>query len=261
MTEFDYIKLEKKDGVAYLIMNYPPANALNIGMLNEMEMALEILEEDSTSKVIVLKSVNEKMFSAGADVSLLEKSSQDEMDIFCRRIKNLALTFRKSKKIYIASIEGHCLGGGLELAMSCDLRVAKDSNFRIGLPEINLGLFPGGGGIQLAGRIIGMQKAFRLATFGETLTVSEATEWGLVDYLLPQDRYSERLEDITNKIAQKPSVALGKIKHLIYFTLPLDIEDAFEHEYEIMRELLSTKDFKEGIRAFKEKRSPQFTGQ
>lgn len=261
MTDFDFIDLKTKDGIAYLAINNPPANTLNISLENEMKEALKQLEEDRSTKVIILKSANEKMFSAGADIQLLEQLNPDEMDIFCRKIKQLMLSFRKSSKIFIASIEGHCLGGGLELALGCDLRVVKASNYKLGLPEVHLGLFPGGGGLQWAGRIIGPQKAFRLAALGETLTASEALDWGLVDYLLPKEGYAEKLEELANKIAQGPSIALAHIKRLTYEPSLLPIEHAFEHESEIMKELLGTKDFKEGIRAFKEKRAPQFTGE
>ncbi|MBP1155357.1 MULTISPECIES: enoyl-CoA hydratase/isomerase family protein [unclassified Paenibacillus] len=258
MTHFDYIDLKPKDGVAYLTINHPPANTMNISLENELKEALKILEDDRNTKVIVLQSANEKMFSAGADIQLLERLNPDEMDIFCRKIKQLILSFRKSSKICIASIEGHCLGGGLELAMGCDLRVAKDSNYKLGLPEIKLGLFPGGGGIQLACSIIGLQKAFRLAALGETLTASEALAWGLVDYVLPKEGYAEKLEELASQIAQGPSVAMAHIKRLLYDRSLVSIEDAYENESNIMRELLGTRDFAEGIRAFKEKRSPLF---
>jgi enoyl-CoA hydratase/carnithine racemase len=257
----NYMQIEKENGVVFLILNNPPANTIDTLMLTEMEQVLENLEQDEKVKVIVLKSSSKKMFSAGADVALLENTNQEEMGIFCRQLKKVIVTLQNSKKISIAAIEGHCLGGGLELAMGCDLRVAKDSDFRIGLPEIKLGLFPGGGGIQLAGRIIGAQKALRLAMFGDLLSVSEANEWGLIDYLFPEDEYSQKLEEIMNKIANGPSIALSKVKHLLYSTTSLNIESDFEYESKVMMELLNTKDFEEGIQAFKEKRVPQFKGQ
>jgi enoyl-CoA hydratase/carnithine racemase len=260
MAEYKLTALEKKDGVAYVTLNNPPANAISPALIEELKTAFTGLEKESEIKVVVLKSANEKMFSAGADITILDTMNADEMVTFCDEIKNFTLFMRKSNKVYIASIEGHCLGGGLELAMSCDLRVAKEGKFKMGLPEVNLGLFPGGGGIQLAGRIAGMQKAFRLAAFGEILTAAQAAEWGLVDYLYPEEGYAGKVEELAAKIARSPSVAIAKIKQLVYFTLQLDMEEAFAKESVVTRELLATKDVAEGIRAFKEKRVPEFKG-
>jgi enoyl-CoA hydratase/carnithine racemase len=260
MTSFNLIQIEQKDGVAYVILNNQPANAINLLLLNELQTALAGLEEFGHIKVIVIKSVNERMFSAGADLNTIGQMNSDEMDAFCRKMKSFIIDFHKSSKIYIASIEGHCLGGGLELALGCDLRVAKDASFKMGLPEFNIGLFPNGGGIRLAGSIIGMQKAFRLAAFGETLTAAKAAEWGLVDHLLPQEGYAEKLEQMAKRIAQGPSLAIAKIKNLIYFSSRLDVKEAFEQESLYLKELLVSEDYQEGIQAFMEKRVPQFKG-
>jgi enoyl-CoA hydratase/carnithine racemase len=260
MAEFNLIQVNKNDNIAYITMNRPPANALDSSLVQEMKTAIDRLEKENEIKVVVINSDNEKVFCAGADISLLENLNTASMSDFGNSIKNLIMSMYSSKNIYIASIEGHCLGGGLELALGCDFRIAKEGNARIGLPEINLGLFPGGGGIQLVGRLVGQQKAFILSAMGESLTISEAHQWGLIDFIYPKDEYPKKLLQIAQQIAHGPSTALHKIKQSIYFALPLEIRDAFDLESNMINDLLDTEDFHEGLLAFKEKRTPQFKG-
>lgn len=260
MSVSNHLTCSANQGVAEIVLHHAPVNALNAEMLAELESAVEWAEAESTVKVVVFKSGLGKLFSAGADIAQLERFSKLEMEDFCRRMKQLFLRMAGSEKLYAAVIEGHCLGGGLELALACDIRIAKESEFKLGLPEVQLGLFPGGGGLHMAERIIGSQKTFRLAGLGQTISPSTAYEWGLVDELIPAERFQELSTVFVHKLASGPTRALGTIKHLLTACADMPLEDAFAYEMLPMSRLMESADFVEGVRAFREKRAPKYTG-
>src|SRR6267378_2201569 len=162
------VRFEKQDSIGHVVLDRPPANSYDKAFMDELDAAIEAARREDAVKAILLRSANEKFFSAGADVSVFAKSGLDEQNAFV-----------------VAAIGGHCLGGGLEMALCCDFRVAAEGSYRIGLPEVTLGLLPGTGGTQRLPRLIGRQKALDLMLTGRTLVPQEALAAGIVDAVVP----------------------------------------------------------------------------
>jgi enoyl-CoA hydratase len=255
-----YLSITSENRIAFIEMNRPPANALDIPTIRELQRAVDAVTADADIHVAVLSSANPKIFCGGADISTVEDHDPIGMDLLGKVIKELFLSMRASSKQFIAEITGHCLGGGLELALACDFRFASQGTMKFGLPEVNLGLFPGGGGIQLAGRIIGQQKAFELAATGTLISVEEACSIGLVDHLHSQEVLHPEVVKFANKIAQGPMIAISNMKQAVYRGLAMGIEQAFDFERQMHKHLVATEDCKEGVAAFRSKRAPQFQG-
>lgn len=256
----EYVKIETRGNVAIMELNRPPANALDIPTIQELRRAVDTISEDSSINVAILISGNPKIFCGGADISTVEEHDPEGMDFLGKVIKDLTLAMRSSPKVFIAEIAGHCLGGGLELALSCDFRIGASVNAKVGLPEVNLGLFPGGGGIQLVGRLIGPQIAFELAATGELISIQRAHEIGLIDHLYSPEEVRAETIKFAEKLAQGPMIAISNMKQAVYRGLAMGIEEAFDFERQMHKHLVATEDCRDGVKAFKEKRRPQFKG-
>lgn len=253
-----FVDVDKQGHVGYLTLNRPPVNALHAVLLQELSAGMADLENDPAVRVIRLQSSNPRVFCAGADLDGLESG---QLDTSIALIHKLIRDMWSMSKVTIAVIEGHCLGGGLELALQCDFRIAKAGEARLGLPEINLGLFPGGGGIHLVSRVAGMQKAWRLAVSGQPLSVEEAYDWGLIDQVFPAEDFAVHADRFTDELARKAPLALKSIKKSVYHDALTSIPAIMEEEQAILQQLLQTADVREGIRAFKEKKAPTFRGE
>lgn len=258
--EFKFLSVNVQGKIAVIELNRPPANALDIPTVKEIRQVVDSINEDRNINVAVLRSANPKIFCGGADISTVEDHDVEGMDLLGKVIKDLFLAMRGGSKIFLAEIGGHCLGGGLELALGCDFRFASSGNAKYGLPEINLGLFPGGGGIQLAGRLIGQQKAFRLALTGELISVDKALEYGLIDEIFSPEQLGEEVMKFAEKIANSPMVAVSNMKQAVYRGLYMSIEQGFDLERQMHKQLVATEDCKEGVSAYREKRAPKFQG-
>ena len=255
------VRLEKEGAVGILVLDQPPANSYDQAFLRSFASAIDDIRSDADINAVVVMSASERFFSAGADVSVFAAGT-------ARTRFNLALTaheaFRKMENtpmIFIAAIAGHCLGGGFELALACDLRFAAEGSYQIGLPEVSLGLFPGSGGTQRLPRLVGLSKGIDLIANATTMTPTQAKELGLVDKLFP-DAAACRAGAIeyAAKLGAGPSVAIGHAKLAITqgFSAPLDLGLAIERE--AIGRVFVTEDADEGIKAFGEKRKPEFKG-
>lgn len=256
------VRLEKQGGVGVLVLDRPPANSYDYEFLRSLAGAIDDLRADEDIHAAVVTSASEKFFSAGADVGAFASGTQRS------RVMTALLaheTFRKMENtpiVFVAAITGHCLGGGFELALACDLRFAAEGSYQIGLPETNLGLFPGSGGTQRLPRLVGLSKGMEMILSATTLTPDKAKEMGLVNRLFPDpSACREGALQFAEKASSGPSVALGHAKLAVTqgFGTSLDVGLAIERE--AISRVFASQDAIEGIKAFGEKRKANFKGE
>jgi enoyl-CoA hydratase/carnithine racemase len=242
--------------IGEIVLDNPPANSYDIEFMRELADAIGAAGEDG-ARVVVVRSASEKFFSAGADVKrFLANDVEANMEMI--RLAHEALaSIASSPKLFIAYISGHALGGGLEIALACDIRYAVDGSFRLGTPEVTLGLLPGNGGTQRLPRLIGVGPALELLLTGRQLTPDEAERLGLVSRLFPSD---DEFRAHVEKLAALPPLALGEIKRAVYEGVNKPLVDGLELERELIETLFRSKDASEGLNAFVEKRAPEFVG-
>ncbi|AHC51431.1 3-hydroxyacyl-CoA dehydrogenase [Sulfolobus acidocaldarius SUSAZ] len=255
--KLDTIIVRIEEPIATIILNRPERlNAINGKMSEEITSTLSTLAEDQRIRVVIITGSG-KAFSAGADVTGFQQSGSPTSRAIFR--KDLFSTVTKFPKPVIAAINGFALGGGLELAMACDIRIAS-SNAELGQPEINLALIPGGGGTQRLTRLVGRGWAKYIVYSGERISASLAREIGLVEFVVPPEKLEEEAKRIALKIAEKSPLALAAAKLAIDSTEEREISTGLNLESTLFGLLLTSEDSKEGVRAFMEKRKPQFKG-
>src|SRR3954465_3237080 len=206
------VSLERDNGIGIIKLNNPPANAYDHQVMKELDDAIYEIRFDSSIKVVVLASDLPRFFSAGANVAALKAGSAYERAAFDLHAHEVLAKLEHTPKLIIAAISGHCLGGGLEIALACDIRFMVDSGARIGLTEANLGVIPGTGGTQRLPRLIGLSKAIDLMVTGAAILPDQALELGLVNRLFPADQLMTETMAYARKVADGPSYAIGKIK-------------------------------------------------
>ena len=254
------VRFEMQESIGHVVLDRPPANSYDKAFMDELDAAIEEARRDDAVKAIILRSANEKFFSAGADVSVFAKSGLDEQNAFVTRANEAMNKFESTPKVVVAAISGHCLGGGLEMALCCDFRVAAEGSYRIGLPEVTLGLLPGTGGTQRLPRLIGRQKALDLMLRGTTLAPQDALEAGIVDEVVPAAELLDKALARVRAYAAGPTFAIGRIKKAVVQGFGMGLNEGLKLERELLIELFKTEDAKEGVTAFVEKRDPRFTG-
>ena len=255
------VTLTTEKGVALIKLNRPPANSYNLDFYRQIHDHVLDIRFRPEIKAVVLLSEVPKFFSAGADIKYLRETDPAIKTQFCLLCNETLDMMGRSPQIYIACIEGHCVGGGLEIAMGCDLRFAGDRAGKIGLPEVTLGVLPGTGGTQRMARLVGKSKALDLCITGQTLSPQEALAAGLIDRIFPQEEIRAQTIAYAEKIAGGPSYAASNIKLSIMNGMEMPLNVAIRYEGELQNLLFRSQDAKEGIQAFLEKRAPQFRGQ
>ncbi|MGQ1784777.1 enoyl-CoA hydratase/isomerase family protein [Saccharicrinis sp. GN24d3] len=258
MEQANVITLEKKNRVGYVIVNRPKANCYEINFHKQLNACLDQANADNEVKVIVVKSALEKFFCAGADIKVFEANTVEENKEMVVNAQIAANKLSESKKITIAAISGHALGGGLELAMACDLRLAAEGNYFLGLPEIKLGLIPGNGGSQRLIRLIDKSKALELLITGDNIGPQEAFDIGLMNHLYKKEEFADKVEAYAEKLAKGPLEAMAAVKICVNKGLEMSLEDGLKLESEMVEPLYNSDDAREGNRAFVEKRDPRF---
>ncbi|HKN07137.1 MAG TPA: enoyl-CoA hydratase/isomerase family protein [Thermoplasmata archaeon] len=255
-----YIRTRIEDHVGYIEIGKPKANTYDLAMMREIDEAVEEFRFDENARVIVLTSTVPGFFSAGADIEMLKTSQPDFKAMFCLHCQETLNKFASTPKIVIAAINGHCVGGGLEIALSTDLRMmAKDSG-KIGLPEVTLGVLPGTGGTQRLPRLIGQSRALDMMITGKLLTPDEALDIGLVNYVYPKETFAKDVQAYASALAHGPARAVSLIKRSVLEGVEMPLIAGLALERELQNRLFVTEDAKEGLSAFVEKRKPTFKG-
>ncbi len=254
------VRLEKQDSIGHIVLDRPPANSYDKAFMDELEAVIDDAGRDDNVKAIVLRSASEKFFSAGADVSVFAKSGLDEQSAFVARANQAMSKFESTPKVVVAAINGHCLGGGLEMALCCDFRVAAEGTYRIGLPEVTLGLLPGTGGTQRLPRLIGRQKALDLMLRGTTMPPQDALAAGIVDEVVPAAALVDKAVERARSYATGPTFAIGRIKKAVVQGFGMRLDEGLKLERQLLIELFKSEDAKEGVTAFVEKRKPNYKG-
>ncbi len=252
-----HITCEIENKIAILQIDNPPANALSTQVINELSNTLDSLTERDDTKVIVITGKG-KFFCAGADIKEIAKiNSAKEAKEFSHLGQGLIKKMLNLQKPIIAAINNVCLGGGLELAMACHIRIATD-NARLGLPEIALGNIPGFGGTQLLPRLVGIGKSIEMILTGEPVLAKDIRELGLVNHVVPEARLISETKKIARKIAEKGLIAVSSALKAITNEYAGSFDRGLELETSLFDKIFETEDWREGVSAFLEKRQPKF---
>jgi enoyl-CoA hydratase/carnithine racemase len=250
-----------EDGaLGFITLNQPPANSYDLAFMDELTRAIDEAEDSRTARVIVFRSASERFFSAGADIKAFQASTTAQNMAMIERAHAALARIATIPKIFIAEVAGHALGGGLEMALACDLRFGSEGAYKLGVPEVTLGLLPGNGGTQRLPRLIGWSRALDLMITGRTLTPVEAHDIGILDRLFPADTLAEQTRAYAESLATGAARAIGTIKLAVHRGLDGTLEDGLLLERRSIEKLFGTADAREGISAFAEKRLPVYSG-
>jgi enoyl-CoA hydratase len=256
---YETILLDRRDRVAVITINRPEKrNALNIQTRAEGAAALDELRADDSVRVVIFTGAGDKAFIAGADIAeFAERTAISQREIMLERgLFNAVDTFPKP---IIAMVNGYCLGGGCEVALACDIRVASEKA-SFGQPEINLGIIPGGGGTQRLTRLVGEGKAMEMILTGEIIDAHTAFSLGLVNHVVPADQLEVKTMEIANRIADKSPIALRLAKEAIKLASRSNLDEGLRREVDLFALCFSSEDKDEGVKAFLEKRKADFKG-
>jgi enoyl-CoA hydratase/carnithine racemase len=242
-----------------ITLDRAPANSYDLPFMEEFAAAVDEAIGAGVGAVIVRSALG-KFFCGGADIKRFLDSDTAENVAMIEVSQGAFLRMAAAPAVFIAHIAGHAMGGGLEIALACDLRYASEGSFRLGTPEVNLGLLPGNGGTQRIARLLGPGRGLEFLLSGRAVTVDEALALGLLSAVFPADEADAKVREIAGRYASGPLVAHGHIKRCVYEGLQLSLEDGLALERTLVAELFETSDAREGLVAFSEKRKPVFTG-
>ena len=264
-TTSDLVQYFVKDGIAFLTLNDPPANTYTHEMMQTLDARILAARMDESVQVIVITGNGEKFFCAGANINMLANVTPTFKYYFCLHANETLSRLEQTPKLVIAAINGHCVGGGLEVAMAADIRIARRNAGKMGLPEVSLGVLPGTGGTQRLLRIVGKSKAIELMALGELFDFEVARELGLINRLYVADTSASFMDQVVQYAKQfttpnKAAGAVGRIKRSVQTGAEISFESALALERELQQQLFQSEDAKEGMAAYVEKRKPEFKG-
>ncbi|HLB36172.1 MAG TPA: enoyl-CoA hydratase/isomerase family protein [Gemmatimonadales bacterium] len=256
------VEYRVEDGLAILELNDPPANTYTYEMMRQLDEAILSARMNDDVWVIILRGKGNKFFSAGANIKMLTEVTPRFKYFFCLHANEALNRLEHTPKLTIAALNGHTVGGGLEIAMACDLRLACQDAGKIGLPEVNLGVLPGTGGTQRLARIVGKSRSIEMMVKGETFSFERAHELGLVNEVFPKDGFWDQVLMYAKQFCppNKASKAVGHIKRAVCSGLEVPFESGLAIERELQQLLFQSEDAKEGLAAYVEKRVAEFKG-
>ncbi|TYA65935.1 enoyl-CoA hydratase/isomerase family protein [Seonamhaeicola marinus] len=251
-------QFKKTERLGVITLDKAPANSYDIHFFKEFEKILNTIEVDPEIAVVLLKSAIPKFFSAGADIKVFQSNTSEQNQEMVAMANKVANHINKSSKIFLAFLNGHTLGGGLELALACDIRLASKKKFLLGLPEVKLGLMPGNGGIPRLASAVGISKAFEMVVSGNNIDAEEAFRIGLVNQLYDEENAEVQVLEYATNLSQGPKLAMATIKQTFSEGIGKSLDDFLKLEKEKVSTLYDTHDAKEGFLAFVEKRTPNY---
>jgi len=261
-SEKTLVRYQARDGVAYITLDDPPANTYTYPMMRQLDEAILTARFDNDVYVLVLQGGGEKFFCAGANIQMLTEAEPRFKYYFCLHANETLNRLEQTPKLVISALNGHTVGGGLEIAMAADLRIAKRGAGKVGLPEINLGVLPGTGGTQRLSRLVGKSRAIDLMVTGELVSFERAEELGLVNRIFESENFAAQVHDFARQFCppNRASKAVGRIKRSVQSGWEVPFESGLAIERELQQQLFESGDAKEGLAAYVEKRKPQFSG-
>jgi enoyl-CoA hydratase/carnithine racemase len=262
MADGKMVEYRVDTGIALLEINRPPVNSYTHELLRELDEAVLQARFDDEVHVLVLTGKSEKFFSAGADINMLSNKPLSYKNNFALHGHEVLMRIENTPKLVIAAVNGHAVGGGLEIAMACDIRIAKKEGGKVGLAEINLGVMPGMGGTQRLPRLVGKARALELCATGKTIAFEEALEIGLIHYIYERENFMGQVMDYARQFVtpNKGSLAVGKVKRAVQAGTEMSLPDGLALERELLAQTFGSEDGAEGVKAYLEKRTAQFKG-
>jgi enoyl-CoA hydratase len=259
------VQYSAADGIAVLTLNDPPANTYSYEMMQELDRSILRARTDESVQVIAITGEGEKFFCAGANIQMLSSVTPEFKYYFCLHANETLSRMEQTPKLVIAAINGHCVGGGLEVAMAADIRIARQNAGKMGLPEVSLGVLPGTGGTQRLVRIVGKSRAIELMTTGELFSFERGLELGLVNHIYEAGTNEEFINQVLEYARQfttpnKAARAVGRIKRSVQTGAEIPFESALALERELQQQLFQSEDAREGLDAYVNKRKPKFKG-
>ena len=261
----ELVEYRAQDGIGVLTLNDPPANTYTYEMMQALDRAILTARMDESVQVIVITGNGEKFFSAGANINMLANVTPTFKYYFCLHANETLSRLEQTPKLVIAAINGHCVGGGLEVALAADIRIARRNAGKMGLPEVSLGVLPGTGGTQRLTRLVGKSKAIEIMATGELFDFERGLELGLINKILDSDTVQDFSRQVTEYATQftlpnKAAGAVGRIKRSVQTGAEIPFESALALERELQQQLFQSEDAKEGLDAYVNKRKPVFKG-
>lgn len=261
-TKIDY---SVRDGIALITLNDPPANTYSYEMMQQIDRAVLEARMDEAVQVIVITGKGEKFFCAGADIKMLADVTPAFKYYFCLHANETLSRLEQTPKLVIAAINGHCVGGGLEVALAADIRIARKGAGKLGLPEVTLGVLPGTGGTQRLVRIVGKSKAIELMAAGDLFDFERGLELGILNQVFAAETIEQFAQMVHDYAAQfttpkKAAHAVGRIKRAVQTGAEISFETGLALERELQQQLFQSEDAREGLQAYVERRKPEFKG-
>ncbi|HZO72126.1 MAG TPA: enoyl-CoA hydratase/isomerase family protein [Ktedonobacteraceae bacterium] len=261
-TERTLVNYSVTEGIAVIELTNAPANTYSYEMMRQLDDAILQARFDENVHVIVVRGAGEKFFCAGAEISMLNAVTPTFKYYFCLHANETLTRLEQTPKLVIAALNGHTVGGGLEIALACDIRIARRNAGRVGLPEINLGVLPGTGGTQRMARALPKNKAIELMTEGKLMTFEEAQELGLINYIYESEGFWEKVMEYARTFCppNRASKTVGRIKRSVQSGSEIAFSEALALERELQQLCFQGEDAKEGLAAYVEKRQGAFQG-